>query len=219
MTTNSLGGRHVFLSASFPSGDRGEAVRPYDPFAVADAVTALVRAVLSRDGKLLFGGHPTITPLVLSIAMERRSKHSVDVFQSERFRTQVTPETQRLSDHGFGKIHWTVGDRDLDPSLQAMRRQMLMFGRIAGAVFVGGMDGIKEEHRLFGHVLPDVPRIPMRGPGGAAAQLRAEDAEVPEHLARRLDSRVYPLLASRIVDYLSGLATAGTSRRGASVAT
>ena len=204
MTTDSLGGRHVFLSASFPSGDRGEAVRPYDPFAVADAVTALVRAVLSRDGKLLFGGHPTITPLVLSIAMERGSKHSVDVFQSEWFRTQVTPETQRLSDLGFGRIHWIVSYPDLDRSLHAMRKQMLKFGRVAGAVFVGGMNGIEEEHRLFGRVLPDVPRIPVRGPGGAAARLRTEEAEVPEPLARRLDSRVYPLLASKIVDYLSG---------------
>lgn len=40
--------------------------------------------------------------------------------------------------------------------------------------------------------------------GGAAARLRTEEAEVPEPLARRLDSRVYPLLASKIVDYLSG---------------
>lgn len=198
-----LDGRHVFLSASFPSGERGKAVGPYDPSAVADAVTALVRAVLSRSGRLLFGGHPTITPLVLAIAMEHRAKHSVDVFQSEWFRGRVTPETQRLADRGYGEIHWTERRGDLDRTLRTMRRRMLDYGHIAGAVFVGGMDGIEEEHRMFGHMLPGVPRIPVRAPGGAAARLRTMDAEVPEHLARHLDSRAYPLLSSKIVDYLS----------------
>lgn len=200
---DSLGGRHVFLSASFPSGERGKAVQPYDPSAVADAVTALVRAVLSRNGRLLFGGHPTITPLVLAIAMEHRSKHSVDVFQSEWFRGRLTSETQRLASLGYGDIHWTERRHDLDRTLKTMRRRMLSFGHIVGAVFVGGMDGIEEEHRMLGHMLPGIPRIPVRGPGGAAARMLTMEAEVPEYLARQLDSRAYPLLLSKIVEYLS----------------
>lgn len=201
---NGLDGRHVFLSASFPSGERGDAVKPYDPYAVADAVTALVRAVLARGGRLLFGGHPTITPLALAIAMKHRSERSVDIFQSEWFRGQITPETQMLEDLGYGKIHWTSKRGDRDRALRTMRQRMLDFGDIAGAVFVGGMDGIEEEHRLVGQMLQGVPRIPVRGPGGAAARLRTTDAEVPEHLARQLASRAYPFISAKIVDYLCG---------------
>lgn len=200
---DALGGCHVFLSASFPSGERGNAVRPYDPFAVADAVTALVRAVLSCNGKVLFGGHPTITPLVLAIAMEQRSKHSVDVFQAEWFRERVTPETRKLAELGYGEIHWTEKRDNLDDTLAVMRQRMLSFGRIVGAVFVGGMDGIEKEYQMLGDTLPGVPRIPVRGPGGAAARLQAADGEVPEHLAGQLDSRAYPLLSSKILEYLS----------------
>lgn len=204
---NVLAERHVFLSASFPSGERGKAVAPCDPSGVADAVTALVRAVLSRNGKLLFGGHPTITPLVLAIALEHRSKHSVDVFQSEWFRDRITPETQRLADLGYGEIHWTEKHDDLDRTLSTMRQQMLDFGHVAGAVFVGGMDGIEEEHRMVGQMLPGIPRMPMRGPGGAAARLQTIDNEVPKHIAQQLGSRAYPLLSSKIVDFLSATDT------------
>ena len=198
----SLAGRHVFLSAGFPSGDRGEAVRPFDASAIADAVTAVVRSVLSVDGKLLFGGHTTITPLVLMIAMEHHARDSVDVFQSRWFDDKITPETRRLADSGLGTIHLTPKCDDMADSLLTMRMWMFRFDRPVGAVFVGGMDGIVEEHELVGKMLPGIPRIPIKGPGGAAARLPV-DGEVPRSLARRLGSRSYPLVASEIVDFLS----------------
>lgn len=199
---SSLGGRYTFLSASFPSGEGGRAVQPCDPSAVGDAVTALVRAVLSHDGRLLLGGHPVITPLVLAIAMERDAKHSVDVFQSKWFQNQVTPETRRLAELGYGRIHWTNRGRDLDSTLKTMREQMMSVARVAGAVFVGGMDDVEEEYGLVGRMLPGVPRIPLRGPGGAAASLQTTDIEVPEGLARQLESRAYPFLSAKIVAHL-----------------
>ena len=79
---------------------------------------------------------------------------------------------------------------------------MLSFGRVAGAVFVGGMDDVEEEYQMVGHMLPTVPRIPVRGPGGAAARLQTTDAEVPKQLARQLGSRTYPFLSSKIVVHL-----------------
>ena len=103
----SLVGGHVFLSASFPSGERGEKFQPFDAAAVADAVSAIVRAVLVSEGKLLFGGHPTITPLVLMIGAELRVRRAVDVFQSEWFRDEVTPETWSIQGSDVGSIHWT----------------------------------------------------------------------------------------------------------------
>lgn len=198
----SLAGRHVFLSASFPSGERGEAVRPFDASAIADAATALVRAVLAADGRLLLGGHPTITPLVLMIAMEHRTRDAVHVFQSRWFEEQITPETRRLADSNLGVIHFTDRCKNLEDSLLMMRKRMLRFCQPAGAVFVGGMEGIAEEHQLVGKMLPSVPRIAVKGPGGAAARL-ATGPEVPESLVRHLSSRTYPLVASEIVEFLS----------------
>ena len=198
-----LAGRHVFLSASFPSGDRGEEVRPFDAPGIADAVTAIVRAVLLNGGKILFGGHPTITPLVLMIGKELRVRNAVVIFQSVWFREQITEETMMLAESGVGTICWTPRCRSLDESLAEMRRQMLTAGNPIGAVFVGGMSGIWQEHELVGNILPGVPRIPVAGPGGAAAQLLRDGNDVPQQLRGQVHSRHYPFVASLIVDVLS----------------
>lgn len=198
-----LAGRHVFLSASFPSGERGEQVRPFDAPAIADAVTAIVRAVLLNGGKLLFGDHPTITPLVLMIGTELGVRNAVVIFQSEWFKKQITRETWMLVESGVGRICWTPRRASLDESLAEMREQMLTYARPAGAVFVGGMSGIWQEHELVGNILPGVPRIPVAGPGGAAAQLLRDGKDVPQQLRGQVHSRHYPFVASLIVDVLA----------------
>ena len=120
-----LGRRRVFLSASYPSGERGIRFEPFDPGAIADAVTAVVRAVLLAKGRLLFGGHPTITPLVLMVASELDVEGAVDVFRSEWFEHQITRETRALEKAGFGAIHWTPGRETQAKSLETMREAML----------------------------------------------------------------------------------------------
>jgi hypothetical protein len=201
MTT--LEGRHVFLSASFPSGDRGLDVEPYDADAIADAVTAIVRAVLLSDGAILFGGHPTITPLVLLIGTELLTQNAVDIFQSRWFEDDVTPETIRLVESGLGEIHWMPKLATREASLEAMRSEMLAFGQLAAAVFVGGMSGIADEYDLVGRVHPEVLRLPLGGPGGAAARLLPSEDGLPTRLDGQLDSRHYPFLASLIVEVLA----------------
>ena len=200
----SLAGHHVFLSASFPSGKRGEEVRPFDASGIADAVTAIVRAVLLNRGKLLFGGHPTITPLVLMIGTELRVNRAVDIFQSEWFREQITRETWRLPESDVGTIHWTHRCKSLEESLVEMRTQMLRSVLPVGAVFVGGMSGIWAEYELVGSLRPGIPRIPVAGPGGAAARLPSVCEDVPEALRGEVGSLHYPYVASLIVEALAG---------------
>lgn len=199
----SLGGVHVFLSASFPSGDRGREVEPYDADAIADAVTAVVRAVLLSDGKVLFGGHPTITPLVLLIGTELRMQHSVDIFQSRWFEDDVTSETLRLVESEVGEIHWTPRLATLEASLHLMRDEMLAFVRPAAAVFIGGMSGIFEEYAILGRAHPGVLRLPLAGPGGAAARLPTNETELPRRLQGQLSSRHYPFAASLVIEALT----------------
>ena len=197
-----LAGRHVFLSASFPSGERAEEVRPFDAPAIADAVSAVVRAVLLNGGKLLFGGHPTVTPLVLMIGAELRLRNAVDMFQSRWFEEEITKETWTLAKLEVGTIHWTDRCKTLEESLEEMRRRMLGFVAPAGAVFVGGMSGIWKEYELVGRMRPGVPRIPVAGPGGAAARLPATGEDVPRALRERVESRHYPFVAGLIVEAL-----------------
>lgn len=192
-----------FLSASFPSGKRGQEVAPYDAGAIADAITAFVRAVFLSGGQLVFGGHPTITPLVLLMGVELDAAGRVDIFQSLWFEDQITSETWRLVESGIGRIHWTERRETLEISLSVMRDEMFRSTSPVAAVFVGGMSGIADEYLRFGNVHPTVPRLALAGPGGAAARLPVDD--VPRELRPHLSSRHYPFVASQIVGYFMTL--------------
>ena len=88
-----------------------------------------------------------------------------------------------------------------------MRARMLSFTRPAGAVFIGGMSGIRDEYAEFGRVCPGVPRLPIFGPGGAAALLSIENEGLPDALVEHLGSRHYPFVASQIVASLGAEAS------------
>jgi hypothetical protein len=194
--------RIVFLSASFPTGDRGEAFPSSDPAAVADAVTATIRTIFGANGRLVFGGHPTITPLVLHVAGDGGYQGRVDVYQSQWFQGEVPQETLRLEQLGFGQIHWIAAAPTLQESLRVMRTQMLRESEPIGAIFIGGMEGIRDEWELFASLAPGRPRVALAAPGGASANL-VEEASLPEELRRELRSSHYPAVARLILEHLA----------------
>ena len=67
-----LSGKVIFLSASVPSIERSEKYRRIENAAVSieEAVLAVTRAVFSAGGRLVFGAHPSISPLVASVIGE-----------------------------------------------------------------------------------------------------------------------------------------------------
>lgn len=203
-----LGRAFVFLSASFPNGDRGESFRPYDASAVADAVSAFTRNILSSNGQLLFGGHPTITPLVLMVARETGTRHSVVVYQSEWFHGQIVPEVENLEHEQLGKIVWTPRAEELGASLKCMREQMILSRPCRAALFIGGMEGIFDEFDMVRKLSPTTALFPIAGPGGAAAQLSScgWDSLGLESIH---SSRAYPYAALKLVDALEGMREAG----------
>ena len=203
MTT--LANHRLFLSTSFPSGERGERFRPYDVGAIADAVTALVRAILRARGHLVFGAHPTISPLVLTIADEMDAPPSIEMYQSRHFAEQLPEETLRLIDRGLARVHWTERDPDgdRDRSLRVMREQMVTTAALTAALFVGGMEGVIDEYELIGRLQPAVPRLPLRAPGGAARRLPSGAHPIEEHLTEALASARYPALAHEVVATLT----------------
>jgi len=194
----------IFLSASFPSGERGERFPEADAAAIADAVTAVVRAVLEAEGRLVFGAHPTISPLVLLVAGEYRRKEVVEIFQSRYYERVIPRETLRLVELGFGTIHWTEDVGPRDESLELMRTKMLERPLAAG-VFIGGMEGVVDEFTLL---RDRVPCFLLAAPGGAARRLAGSaDWRPPEGFRPYIDSPRYPAVARAIVEMVAGGAT------------
>ncbi len=194
-----LDDRFIFLSASFPSGVRGERFQPYDPAGVADAVVAVARGVLAAGGRLTFGGHPTITPLVLQVAAEDRAHRRVTVYQSEFFRDAVPPEAITLDRQGFGTIRWVDApsgrsDSERTESLLRLRQVMMQETQPVGAFFVGGMEGIVDEWDLVNHYRPGILRFPIGRPGGATRDLLHRTAELGPLTDEFATSEHYPVL-------------------------
>jgi hypothetical protein len=192
---------NVFLSASFPSGERGKPFEPYDAAAIAAAVRALARAILLAEGRIVFGAHPTISPVILVVAGEFDIRGAIDIYQSRFFADRIPGETRRLVELGYGEMHLIDTDPSgaLEPSLELMRRAMLTAQPLAAAVFVGGMEGIHHEYDLVAELQPGAARLPLTAPGGAARELKVGDDGISRRLAPVLGDERYPAVAQEIV--------------------
>lgn len=212
VSRRALHGRAVFLSASIPDPDRWEGA--FDAYEVTDAVVAAARAVLTDGGVLVSAAHPTIAPLLMYVAAELAAPDGprrVIVYQCDLFESVLPEPTRRFGEEGIGELRWTPAVPGEAPnpgrwngSLRVMRQQMLTDTDPAGAIFVGGMDGITDEFDLFQELFPGRPVYPVGRPGGEARALAARsDSRVP----RLIDDDVYPALFRRIVadlaDHLS----------------
>jgi hypothetical protein len=141
-------GDFVFLSASVPV--RPGWVEDAQPTEIEEAIVSIARAVFARGGRLVFGGHPSVSPLIASIAGEyqapdpRRpdSRRPVVTFQSEYFHGCLPDETWTMHRMGWASIQWTpaipsgaegrgcsretTDPRARQDSLTTMRQWMLM---------------------------------------------------------------------------------------------
>jgi len=195
----------VFLSASVPTreGWREDA----RPLQIEEAVIALARGVFARRGRLLFGGHPSISPLITSVAGEylgpdpRRAVRPVITFQSEYFRGSLPDETWDLYRMGWASIQWTPVVKGADEqatrrnSLALMRDWMLLgsstpkdvavncrLSAPIAMVAVGGMEGVCEETAVFlrrqrDGAFPPGSNVYVIATGGGAARRLAYDPE------------------------------------------
>jgi hypothetical protein len=168
----------VLLSASVPDQVAGtpEAQRIYD------LVAAIVAALFDSGCRLVFGGHPTITPLVHHLARTRgEPRPLIDLFQLARFRDQAPSET--ADGAVFPRVHW-VGAPGLDigadlanlrePMVDLARAAIFIGGKTTG--FQGGKPGIRDEFERFRARHPDAPVYLVGGTGGETARL-VEDAK------------------------------------------
>lgn len=162
----------VFLSASVPDPRRDEKYfKTGDTIAIRDAVIALLTVVLPRT-KLVFGGHPAITPMVKWVADQLGAFENVRMFQSKFFRDRYLKD---LAVFEYEETEAVLGDRE--ESLLAMRTQMINSEPFSAAFFIGGMEGTEREYELIRENRPDVPRFPIYTTGAAARLIWAREWE------------------------------------------
>ncbi|ACB97318.1 hypothetical protein [Beijerinckia indica] len=158
----------VFLSAGVPDPAAPHFLGEGDSVAISAAVAALLEVTLGRR-KLVWGGHPAITPMVWAFAESMGVDYGewVLLYQSRRFEDEFPEETALFSNVVFTE---RVGT-DISANLAFMRSLMIEENQFEAAVFIGGMQGIVDEYRLFSVRAPNAIILPVASTGGAARVL------------------------------------------------
>ena len=200
----------VFLSASVPTRLPFER-KPDAPFQVEQAVASLVRAVFAEDGRLVFGGHPSISPLVASIAAEyfpvrpagltpspnvpssAAESAPVIIFQSRAYEGFLPGETWEMQRFGFARIVWIDevdgerfnpelrGQRQCQQSLQKMRSALIEATVPTTLVAIGGMEGVLDEAQMFGQQTRGGSLVVFTVRGTGGAAELIANKTIPDH--------------------------------------
>lgn len=206
--------KSIFLSASIPLPDRD--ARYYetaDVMAIRDAVLALVEVCLTHKINITWGGHPAITPLVYQAINQFKNQddstdyHDLDktiikkyvtIYQSEYYKDNF-PEDNEF----FDNIKPIAAGKDKESSEYKMRLEMLKPKQdFIAAVFIGGMEGVQKEYKLFKENYPDLPCFPIASTGAASKMIFEEDCNRYQFSKELLDNYAYKSLFTKIFERL-----------------
>lgn len=144
----------IFLSASIPQNLVGTN-KAQD---MLDLMVALVGGIISASGTLVFGGHPSITPLIHKVScLVGIDKPQIHLFQLNRFKNSAPEETR--DSRVFQEVRW-IGESEnkkatLATDLEQMRIAMAKAAKasifIGGKTdqYVGNKPGIRDEYEKF----------------------------------------------------------------------
>jgi hypothetical protein len=200
--------RAVFLSASVPSrAEWRESTSRQAGALIRSAVIACTQRVLFEGGTLVFGGHPSVSPFILSVADDYLPAPSeqgsaaprIWIYQSRAFPPAVRPDsTTRLLDRGARLVETDAAPGEtFKPglkheqclrSLDNMRDAMLTHTDPISMIVIGGMEGVLRECASFRDKYPHRPIWTFESTGGMAAQLRAPRMESAARIYRTLNS-------------------------------
>src|SRR5690606_29236291 len=177
---------NIFLSASIPLPERdSKYINTADIIAIRDAVIALTTVVLPHH-RLIWGGHPSITPLVyyVMLKLNLNIQDHVTIYQSKFFEKYFPEDNNKFNNVILTDI---IGN-DREKSLLHMRKRMLDEHEFTAAVFIGGMEGIdgdKEkdiegEYKMFVDRHSNAFLLPIASTGGATKIIY--DTVFPEEL-------------------------------------
>jgi len=188
----------IFLSASIPSQERDtKYFATADIVAIRDAVRALATVAIPKT-TLVWGGHPAITPLIRYVLskMNVDLKDHVTLYQSDFFR-QFFPE----DNFAFENIIIVKENFDREASLIDMRNEMIRGNDFKAGIFIGGMEGVEEEYRIFSDAHPNALILPIASTGGAAKIIY--DSLNFKHSSRlETDYAYMALFKSLLADYI-----------------
>ena len=198
--------RSVFLSASIPDPERWQGY--FDAREITDAVVAAGRSILTAGGIVVTGAHPTIAPLLLYVAAEFPVDYPrVIVYQSGLFENRMPAETLRFREDGVGDLRIVppvAGEEPVpgkwDKSLFLMRQRMFDQTNPIAGIFIGGMEGVRQEFEMLTRRNTVLRSYALGGPGGEAAKLVDFS---PPYLRDVLSmGNVYPSIFRKVVDDL-----------------
>lgn len=190
----------ILLSASVPDPKRDPKYQKIHKaqIQIEEAIIGLSRNIFQNGGKIIFGGHPSISPLVATVATEfpipqldkgvedrdrldKAFKH-INIYQSRAYEDVIPKQTSNLFNLGYSEIIWTEaqngekfnpeikGQVQCQNSLEKMRREMISED-IDALVCIGGMEGVEIEFNLFREIQPNKPIYILQTTGGASAIL------------------------------------------------
>ncbi|MEO2061391.1 MAG: hypothetical protein ABGW97_00300 [Christiangramia sp.] len=159
--------KNIFLSASIPLPERDpKYIDSADVIAIRDSVIALATTILPHY-RLIWGGHPSITPLINYVLqkMNLTIQDHVVLYQS-RFFEKFFPK----DNNKFENVRLTPANDDREISLGLMRELMIGTNDFYAGVFIGGMEGIEIEYKMFREFHPKAKVIPL-GSTGAGSKM------------------------------------------------
>lgn len=196
MAENNL--NKMFLSASIPYPDRDK--KFYDTadiVSIRDAVRALATVVIPK-AHLVWGGHPSITPLIRFVMdkMNVDLKKHVTLYQSLFFEEYFPPDN-----FAFENIVLTERRNNRNESLELMRSKLVNENDFKVGIFIGGMEGINDEYLLFKERHPNALILPIASTG-AAARILYESQPQAYDIRLKNDYAYMALFRDLLHDYI-----------------
>ena len=193
--------KNIFLSASIPFKERHEKYyQTADIIAIRDSVIALASLVLPKY-RLVWGGHPSITPIIHYVLdkFEIEIQTHVKLYQSKYFE-RIFP----IENKDFETVEITEDLGDLGESLQLMRKKMLGDNNFEAGIFIGGMEGVEDEFKIFKTLNPNALLLTIPTTGAAAKIIYDNHLEIFDNIRLSNDygymSLFQELLIDKIID-------------------
>lgn len=186
---------NIFLSASIPLPERDQKyIGTADVIAIRDSVLALASVVLPQY-RLVWGGHPSITPLIAQVLHHfgKEVNNHVTLYQSSHFE-RFFP----LDNESVAHIVKTPDMGGREDSLLEMRTQMIRDNQFVAAFFIGGMEGVEDEYKMFTSYHPDSKLFPIASTGAAAKLIY--DASPDQFDKRLVTELTYTSLFKELLD-------------------
>jgi hypothetical protein len=158
--------KNIFLSASIPSPERHpKYYESADIIAIREAIIALTTVALPHH-RIIWGGHPSITPLIYFVmekmGLQNKIQEYVTLYQSEYFKDKFP-----LDNNKFENVILTENLGDIPSSIEHMRIRMFTENKFDAAIFIGGMDGIEVEYKMFKEYHTEALILPIASTGAA----------------------------------------------------